>query len=239
MKKTMTAILVTLLMIFGLSGQALAADSYVFEGGANAFVTDVSGSATGGFTGMEPGETRDLTLSLTNGDSKDVNFYMSAEILKNLAEQGDQNAVYTFTISKNGTPFFETVIGGGSDSQNISIGAEYLKEDNTILLDTMAPGQKDTLTVSLALDGDSAENVYMNQNGKIQLVFSAGSPVTNEPGTVINRIVRTITGQSSTSPDTGVQAGDILLLVAFAAVIAGIILAIILLRKKHKEGKQS
>ena len=95
MKKTMTAILVTLLMIFGLSGQALAADSYVFEGGANAFVTDVSGSATGGFTGMEPGETRDLTLSLTNGDSKDVNFYMSAEILKNLAEQGDQNAVYT------------------------------------------------------------------------------------------------------------------------------------------------
>lgn len=238
MRKTITAIMITLVMIVS-AGAVYAADSFVFQGSSQKFVTDVSGTAGSGFDNMEPGESRDLSLTLTNADSNDTNFYMSAEILKNIAEQGDKNAIYDFSIAKNGTVFFDTVIGGSSsDKQNISIGSEYLQEDNTILLDTLSKGQKDTITISLKLDGDSAENAYMNQSGKIQLVFSAGSPVTPSPGNVVNTIVRYVTGQGTVTTvnvNTGVQGAMTPIIIALVLLAAAIIIIFAVFKKKRRD----
>lgn len=240
MRKYITAIMITLVMIVS-AGAVYAADSFVFQGSSQKFVTDVSGTAGSGFDNMEPGETRDLSLTLTNADSNDTNFYMSAEILKNIAEQGDKNAIYDFSIAKNGTVFFDTVIGGSSsDKQNISIGSEYLQEDNTILLDTLSKGQKDTITISLKLDGDSAENAYMNQTGKIQLVFSAGSPVTPSPGNIVNTIVRYVTGQGTVTTvnanvNTGVQGTMMPIILVLVLLAAAIIIVFAVLKKKRRD----
>jgi len=238
MRKTITAIMITLVMIVS-AGAVYAADSFVFQGSSQKFVTDVSGTAGSGFDNMEPGESRDLSLTLTNADSNDTNFYMSAEILKNIAEQGDKNAIYDFSIAKNGTVFFDTVIGGSSsDKQNISIGSEYLQEDNTILLDTLSKGQKDTITISLKLDGDSAENAYMNQSGKIQLVFSAGSPVTPSPGNIVNTIVRYVTGQGTVTTvnvNTGVQGAMTPIIIALVLLAAAIIIIFAVFKKKRRD----
>jgi len=230
--------MITLVMIVS-AGAVYAADSFVFQGSSQKFVTDVSGTAGSGFDNMEPGESRDLSLTLTNADSNDTNFYMSAEILKNIAEQGDKNAIYDFSIAKNGTVFFDTVIGGSSsDKQNISIGSEYLQEDNTILLDTLSKGQKDTITISLKLDGDSAENAYMNQSGKIQLVFSAGSPVTPSPGNIVNTIVRYVTGQGTVTTvnvNTGVQGAMTPIIIALVLLAAAIIIIFAVFKKKRRD----
>ncbi len=235
------AILIALLAF--VCTPVFAAENLVFQGDSQKFVNDVSGSATGGFTGMAPGESRDLTLTLTNSDKQNVDFFMSAEILNNIAEQGDQNAVYDFNISKNGQVFFSTVIGGSSqDKQNISIGAEYLTENNNILLDTMAPGQTDTITISLKLDGDSTDDTYQDKEGKVQFVFSAGAPVANDGGTLINRIVKTVTRGSSnnaSSPDTGVNAGAMLMVALLLVVVAVVLIAVVIVRRKRNEGDQS
>ena len=241
MKKLCFIGAVLIAMLAFVCTPAFAAENLVFQGDTQKFVKDVSGSATGGFTGMAPGETRDLTLTLTNSDKQNVDFFMSAEILNNIAEQGDQNAVYDFNISKNGQVFFSTVIGGSSqDKQNISIGAEYLTEDNNILLDTMVPGQSDTVSISLKLDGDSTDDSYQAKEGKVQFVFSAGAPVSNDGGTLINRIVKTVTrGSSSSSPDTGVNGGAMLMVALLLVVVAIVLIAAVVVRRKRNEGDQS
>ena len=240
MKKLCFIGTVLMAMLAFVCTPTFAAENLVFQGDTQKFVKDVSGSATGGFTGMAPGETRDLTLTLTNSDNQNVDFFMSAEILNNIAEQGDQNAVYDFNISKNGQVFFSTVIGGSSpDKQNISIGAEYLTEDNNILLDTMAAGQTDTVSISLKLDGDSTGNTYQDKEGKVQFVFSAGAPVSNDGGTLINRIVKTVTRGSASSPDTGVNGGAMLMIALLLVVVAIVLIAAVVVRRKRNEGDQS
>ncbi|MBR0384247.1 MAG: hypothetical protein IJH61_06155 [Eubacteriaceae bacterium] len=240
MKKQCFIGAVLIAMLAFVCTPAFAADNLVFQGDTQKFVTDVSGSATGGFTGMVPGEARDLTLTLTNNDKQNVDFFMSSEILNNIAEQGDKNAVYDFNISKNGQVFFKSVIGGSSpDKQNISIGAEYLTEDNNILLDTMVPGQTDTVSISLKLDGDSTDDTYQDKEGKVQFVFSAGAPVSNDGGTLINRIVKTVTRGSASSPDTGVNGGAMLMVALLLVVVAIVLIAAVVVRRKRNEGDQS
>lgn len=96
----------------GLS--ASAAETITFRGQAEKFVTSVDGDVET-FTDMLPDETRTVSLTLKNEDSSEMKFYMSAEILDNIASKtADSQAVYDFVISKNGQPFFTTIIGGGT-----------------------------------------------------------------------------------------------------------------------------
>ena len=188
--------------------------------------------STQGFTDLQPGEDRTLTLILKNDGSREMSFYMSAEILDNIAEKtADSQAVYDFSIAKNGTTFFSTVIGGGS-AYNQSVGREYLQEDNNILLDTLAVGAQDRVTVAIKLDGQSAENSYMDKTGKIQLVFNAGYPVT--PGqSMIKTVTQYITGERSIV-NTGVGGAS---MAAIVIGVALIILAVVLIVKRRKRGE--
>lgn len=212
-----------------------AAENFVFDGDSKSFVTDISGSAVGGFTNMEPGASQDLTLTLTNSSSNTMNFYMDAVILDNIAEKGEgqyeKNGVYDFTIAKNGTQFFHAVITG--NETNIPVGKEYLTEDNKILLDTMEPNQTDSVTITISLDGDSMENVYMDQAGVIQLEFSAGTPTTNSAKTVFQKVYQKLTG--NTAPQTGIDSTDMILLAVLVCMVAAVIILVVLKKRRDKE----
>lgn len=222
----------------GAAMPARAADVKVitFRGGAEKFVTDISGStAENGFTNMEPGEMRTLNLTVANADSADMKFYMSAEILDNIAEKGTKNAVYDLTISKNGTEIFAAVIGG-ENGNNISVGKEYLTEDNNILLDTLSKGESTQIAIALKLDGNSTDNAYMEQSGTIQLAFGVETPTSPAPETVIRRTtsyVQAAATQVVRAAKTG-DATTIRGLVILAAVMATLIIAVIVRRKKSK-----
>jgi len=136
--------------------------------------------------------------------------------------------------------FYKSVIGGSSPYQQIiSIGAEYHTEDNNIHLDTMVPWQTDTVSISLKLDGDSTDDTYQDKEGKVQFVFSAGAPVSNDGGTLINRIVKTVTRGSASSPDTGVNGGAMLMVALLLVVVAIVLIAAVVVRRKRNEGDQS
>lgn len=236
MHKPIKSLILTLVLLLAAAPVALAQDAQVitFKGEAQAFVKSSDGTiASQGFTDMEPGEERTLNLVLANDAADEMRFFMSAEILDNIASKtADSQAVYDFTIAKNGTVFFSTVIGGGS-AYNQSVGKEYLSEDNTILLDTLKKGESDQITVSMKLDGDSAGNGYMNQKGQIQLVFSVATPVVPGQG-IVSIITQYIRGEGSANVNTGVGT-------SFAAIILGVALvaaAVLILWKRHKKGEE-
>lgn len=194
--------------------------SVIFEGEAEKFVTSVDG---GEFTGIMPGESKTLNLMISNEYSEEMKFYMSAEILTNIAERGDRKAVYDFSIAKNDQMFFTTVIGGEA-GYNISSGKEYLTEDNHILLDTLKKGESSKITITLKLDGDSAENAYQNQEGNIQLTFSVETP--EGPPTLIKKITKTV------------RTGDLLPVGIMIAAAGSLLLIIIILLKKRKTRRE-
>lgn len=165
-----------------------------FEGDSQKFITQEGSSE--GFEDMQPGETRSVSVRLKNDNNSTMDFFMSTEILDNIAEKGNKDAVYDFSISRDNDTFFTTVIGASGNT----IGEEYLTDDNNIKLATLAKGEESLVTVSLSLDGDSTENTYMNQEGQIKLRFSAGTPVENlgETQTIIQRVVNYVkTGDSA------------------------------------------
>lgn len=210
-----------------------ATGSVSFQGDAKAFVTNVSGDE---FTGMVPGEERTLTLSLNNEHSSAIKFYMSAEILDNIAESGDKMAVYDFTIAKNGQVFFTTVIGG-EEKYNISTGKDYLTTDNHILLDSLAKGENTELSISLKLDGSSAGNTYQSQQGDFQLKFSVekapmavNQETTDEQKQYKNTIIQRI------------KTGDALPIGIFVVLTIAsmtVILAVLVNNKKNRKRGQS
>lgn len=240
MKKA-AAFLLCLAILFAGSAPAFAegTKTIIFKGEAEKFVTNISGDVQQlGFTNMQPGDERSLTLTLRNDDAQKMTFYMSAEILDNIAEKtADGQAVYDFVISRNGEVFFSTVIGGGQ-AYNQTVGDQYLDASNNILLDTLGKGESNTVTITLKLDGDSAGNSYMNQTGQIQLVFTVATPTPNEPVTVINNITKYITGQGTTvtqnSPYTGLSSPW--LWISVVLIAAAVIVLVVINKRKRKDG---
>lgn len=237
MKKKIVTLLITAALLLATGISASAAETITFRGQAEKFVTSVDGDVET-FTDMLPGETRTVSLTLKNEDSSEMKFYMSAEILDNIASKtADSQAVYDFVISKNGQPFFTTIIGGGT-AKNTSAGEKYLDESNNILLDTLARGQSDVIDISLTLEGNSTGNSYMEKTGQIQLVFTASTP--DNPaggGNVIERLVQAITNPGATGPNTGLNGGSPYLLIAGACIVIAVVVIIILIvtRKKKEE----
>lgn len=237
MKKKIVTLLITAALLLATGLNASAAETIIFKGQAEKFVTSVDGDVET-FTDMLPGETRTVSLTLKNEDNSEMKFYMSAEILDNIASKtADSQAVYDFVISKNGQPFFTTIIGGGT-AKNTSAGEKYLDESNNILLDTLARGQSDVIDISLTLEGNSTGNSYMEKTGQIQLVFTASTPDNPAGGTnVIERLVQAITHPGATGPNTGLNGGSPYLLIAGACVVIAVVVIIILIvtRKKKEE----
>lgn len=237
MKKKIVTLLITAALLLATGLSASAAETITFRGQAEKFVTSVDGDVET-FTDMLPGETRTVSLTLKNEDSSEMKFYMSAEILDNIASKtADSQAVYDFVISKNGQPFFTTIIGGGT-ARNTSAGEKYLDESNNILLDTLARGQSDVIDIRLTLEGNSTGNSYMEKTGQIQLVFTASTPDNPAGGTnVVERLVQAITHSGATGPNTGLNGGSPYLLIAGACVVIAVVVIIILIvtRKKKEE----
>lgn len=193
-----------------------------FEGDSKKFITQEAGDS--GFEGMQPGETRKVTVRLKNNDTDLMDFFMSAEILDNIAEKGNKDAVYDFSIAKDADVFFSTVIGATGNT----IGKEYLTDNNNIKLASLEKGEESLVTIALSLDGDSAENSYMNQAGQIKLRFSVGTPTERyaTPQTVIQKVIQYVKTEDNMP----------VLLMGGLLIVSAIVFMFVAKRKK-KEGK--
>lgn len=183
MKKLIIGLAIALACFLSIDNVA-AADVITYQGDANKFIM-LEGAAPD-FENLFPGETRTVTFELVNDSSGQMRFFLSSEILDNIADKGDGDAVYTFTIADGTTPFFETIVG----NDEVTIGSEFLTNDNNILIGTLNAGASKTINVSLSIDGDSTNNEYQGQTGVVNFIFSVEQP--------LPKIVKT--GDESLSP---------------------------------------
>lgn len=233
-RKQVFAAIAAALLVMGQAFPALAADdtTITLDSTAKQFVTvekDLD------FQNMEPGEERTATIVLSNDSAASMSFYISGKMIKNIADAGTTNkwAVYELKLTKDSaaTPFFDGVIGSDENSklEGNENGLSYLADDT--LLATLAKGESSTITISLKLDGDSANNAYENQEGKILLTVSASVPTENNPGTITktNVIRKLITAKTGDGTPIG-------LYVTVAA--AALILIIVMLVFRRRSGKE-
>ena len=255
-KKTILTAILGAVMLFGSVANVAAAESnaVTFEGNSSKYFS-VLDSQTSEFGSMEPGGENTLDITLTNSSSDEMKFYMSASLLEDIAQQGaSKTAVYDFDITKNGEgdAFFQATISGGADTgkgANISLGKEYLTEDNNILLDTLKKGESSQITVRLALDGDSVGNDYQAKSGQFQFVFSAEIPDTpkGETKTVYKTVTNYVQGAAKTVTKyvqdaaskvvQTVKTSDPVKLGIIGVAIVAVIGIIIILLVKRKQSK--
>ncbi|MEG0275632.1 MAG: hypothetical protein RR630_01240 [Coprobacillus sp.] len=191
------------------------------------------------FEGMVPSETRTLNIQLDNQYSKDVNFYMSTEVLKAFEDAITKtNGAYKVSLILN-QDNQKTVIYGGDDAL-IGTDENGLYDLNGALSDKymiarVKANKQATVSMSVTLDGVTMKNEYQGLPSTLKFDFTAqyDEPQTN---TVINKIVNT---KYIDQVIEKVKTGDptTITLLAVTLVLAGSAIAIFVRKggKKHEK----
>lgn len=119
---------------------------------------------------MQPGDYTDIVLSVKNEHKATTHWYMTNEVLKTLEDTRDAAALsggaYTYRLAYKSDAsgeekviFSSEVVGG----DNVSEAGEGLHEatdalDEWFYLDSLSTGQGGTLTLHVALDGETQGN---------------------------------------------------------------------------------
>lgn len=181
------------------------------------------------FQEMEPGEERTAVIRLTNTSDSNMDFFISGEIVYNIADTGAdaKNAVYDLELHKGDEeiPFFQGVIGSAENKKlsNSSLGLNYLQDDT--LISSLKQGESTTIRMKLKLDGDSTENGYMNKSGQIRMnVYTSQAAETPEGNFVTDIIANVLTGDRS----------DFIIYIVVAVAALAILLVLFKGRKGEK-----
>ncbi len=195
MKKKLMCVLLSAVLLLSIgSVTALAADDDPLPGGTFhvSFTKDAemqSDFGSGGFdtslAQLQPGDSTVITMELSNGNENTTSWYMTNEVLKSLEDDSitAQNGAYTYVLSYEGpggpTVLFDsdTVGGNANENPNGTEGETGLHQatgamEDYFYLDTLEPGQGGTLTLKVALDGESQANNYQDTRAALQMNFA-------------------------------------------------------------------
>lgn len=206
MKKKLIGLLVAVLLLCALTVTA-SAESYTgssdwtlsFTSGYKVESNFASSELADSISGLQPGDDITFTIDLSNGNSNTVLWYMTNTVLKSL-EDGTvaSGGAYTYILTYSGADgttrelFNSATVGGEKEDDDLS--GEGLHEIDSAMkdyfyLDTMSTGQNGSVTLRVALDGESQGNRYQNTLADLQMNFAVEVQQPN-PGTS-RRIVKT------------------------------------------------
>ena len=185
------------LMLFGL---ALPVQAETFYGDSNWNVTFnannemVSSFSTANIndvvSGMQPGDNVIITLKLKSENASATDWYMQNEVLYSLEDRSANKqtggGAYTYRLvytDKSGTRnvlFDSDTVGGESggtvDDMLADMGEGLRGATNALkdyfYLDTLYNGQGGTITLEVALDGETQGNDYQNTLADLQMNFA-------------------------------------------------------------------
>ncbi len=197
--------------------------------------------------GLQPGDNAIITLALENRHQETTDWYMTNEVLYSLedrsANAATEGGAYTYRLTytdKNGevTVLFDSDTVGGD---TISEAGEGLHEATDALaeyfyLDTLVQGQSGTITLEVALDGETQGNDYQDTLADLQMNFAVELSHTT-PGTPTTTD-RPHTGDGS-NPSNPVKTGDETNLLLIFGIMGGsglvlLILAIVCVRRNRR-----
>lgn len=204
---------------------------------------------------LQPGDQVTIQLALRNGSQKEVDWYMTNQVLSSLEDSSEaaRGGAYAYQLAyTDGTGAVTTLYSsenvGGEKDTKAGLGLREVDGlEDYVQLDRMASGEEGTVELMVALDGETQGNGYQNTLAKLQLAFAVepvagggggnggggGGDDGNTP-----RTPPPSTPTSSTVYQVGsVQTGDAshILLWSAIALGAGLILTIIAITRLRQE----
>lgn len=156
------------------------------------------------YLNMEPGEMREGKVSLYNNSDKDMKFYISSELIKNIADEGAGTGKYNIWIYKQMENNEYSLLYDGT------IGSDDTSYDNMLIKDqyltTLSSKEGTAIKIVISLDGKTMDNSYMNKQGCLRINISAQE------------------AEKETSTRNTVKTGDNSLIMVYGvlAIIAGV-----------------
>ena len=212
----------------------------------NGSALDCSGGMTG-FTGMLPGISHSDSIRLENKSGETANFYMDTNVINTLVKtsESQQEAGYTvsLTCGGNGLYGYDPATGasgsliGGQNTRGLGELNDSLSGYQ--LIATLKPGETADVVLTITPEAEGMGNAYQNSQGEIKFSFQAAKAASE-------KIVNTVVQQKGAAKvitqvrylTQAAQTGDTALVLVAALVLAGAVLAFILLGKKKKNKKE-
>ena len=164
--------------------------------------------------GLQPGDYTDIVLNLKNDYDETVDWYMTNKVLKSLEDTraedtGLQGGAYSYILTfKNTSTGKETVLfssdrvgGEGESKSGVGLHQATGALQDWFYLDTFKKGEGGTLTLRVALEGETQGNDYQDTLAQLQMQFAVElRPAYDEPDTTTTTTTtRTTTKDSSSS----------------------------------------
>lgn len=143
-------------------------------------------------SGLQPGDSITVNVAVENGANQAASFYLTNEVLSSLEDSRDSasGGAYGYRLNYQGPGAgaggidlynSDTVGGENTDSgEGLHKAATGLGE--YIYLDSLEPGQKGNVSLTVSLDGETQGNGYQNTFADLQLRFAAELADTNGGG---------------------------------------------------------
>lgn len=187
MKKKLCSLFLILLLTAG-SVMSVQAEEYV--GGNGWYVRFVGDKMESNFkssdiadaiSALQPGDSITIGISLENNDTAATDWYMTNKVLQSLEDSQNvaEGSAYTYILTyKNSKGEEETLYSSESvGGETVTRAGEGLHEATDSLkdffyLDQLASKAKASITLKVALDGETHGNTYQNTIAKLQMNFA-------------------------------------------------------------------
>lgn len=239
--KKITTLLLSLTMVLMMSQAAFAENggTFTYRGGST-IEGDEAAQKPIDFSGLEPGDSMELEFTYVNDSDEDTVWYLSNDVIKSLEDGSDAtDGGYTYELTNKGvkegtvTIFRSDAVGGDEtldpDTEDKGLhDATNALGDDWIYIDELAPGEKGSTILKVALDGESQANVYQTTEGQLKIAYA----------------VETIVGEDQVihygkKINTGDETNLFLLMGTFLGSLLLLILVILSYRKDRKDGEEA
>ena len=186
MKKRVWATALSLLVLAAFSAAAFAethtAEWNVTFTGENKLESNYTAAQLGQKVyEMQPGDTVELKLNLSNNNGASSNWYLSNAVLQSLEESGNaaSGGAYEYELLYTNAAGDETVLYtsdsvGGERAFGDRVGLKNATEglEDFVYLDTLDAGAKAVVSLRVSLDGETQGNSYQDTLARLQLNFA-------------------------------------------------------------------
>lgn len=204
MRKGVLALAWAVCLLWGLALPAQA-NSYTGGSGWRVVFTDEevmrstfkSAELSDQLARLEPGDDVVFTLTLTNENETAVDWYMTNKVLYSLEDRSANAATnggaYSYVLTYRSAAGEEKILYSSDTvgGEHVSAAGEGLHEATNALedffyLDTHSTGQKGTITLKVALDGETQGNDYQDTLADLAMNFAVELKT---PGASVPRVI--------------------------------------------------
>lgn len=166
-------------------------------------------------SGMQPGDSAELAVAVTNAGEASTDWYMENKILTSMEDNSHANGgayAYKLVYSQAGAEdkiLYDSETVGGEGSEGLEDAIKSL--EGYVYLGTLAGGESGRVVMIVTLDGETQGNGYMSTLAELSLKFAVQLTPQETVVDVIQQnnttVTKTETG-TSTSKTNIVKTGD-------------------------------